>query len=363
MLDHRAGSIRKAVETLVRAQVVRPCRQKGSVRRIRQEGHKEVDTLGLSHKPRVTMHRSTKIFLLAAVLSATHATAFEPVKSERLAFCVEEIASGMKIPSSLAFINEKQVLVGDREPGILRLIDVTTGEAQEVEGLPEMLRDSAISSGLFEVKLAQDFASSRGLFLVYGIGTPEANGLAVSRFELSENSLINPKVIFRSSTLIAGKWHFGGRLAVGARHLYLSTGDGYDHKNLAQDPFHYAGKILRFNIDGGIPSDNPFADGKKGLPEVWAIGVRNPQGMAIDTRTGLVYINEHGPQGGDELNIIRGAQNYGWPVITYGEEYGGGPIGKGITHAAGMVQPVYYWTPSIAPSGLLYYESDRFPMK
>jgi glucose/arabinose dehydrogenase len=308
------------------------------------------------------MHRAIKFLVLIIVfLFGTHAFAFEPVESERLAFCVEEVAGDMRIPSSLAFISETQVLVGDREPGILRLIDVMSGEVVEIEGVPEMLRSGPVSSGLFDVKLARDFQSSRQLFLVYGIGTPEANGLAVSRFELSGKSLIKPKELFRSTTLIAGKWHFGGRLAVGSAHLYLSTGDGYDHKDLAQDPFHYAGKILRFNLDGGIPTDNPFADGKKGLPEVWAIGVRNPQGMAIDTRTETVYINEHGPQGGDEINIIRGGQNYGWPVITYGEEYGGGPIGDGITHAAGMVQPMFYWTPSIAPSGLMYYQSGRFP--
>jgi glucose/arabinose dehydrogenase len=161
----------------------------------------------------------------------------------------------MRIPSSLAFISETQVLVGDREPGILRLIDVMSGEVVEIEGVPEMLRSGPVSSGLFDVKLARDFQSSRQLFLVYGIGTPEANGLAVSRFELSGKSLIKPKELFRSTTLIAGKWHFGGRLAVGSAHLYLSTGDGYDHKDLAQDPFHYAGKILRFNLDGGIPTE------------------------------------------------------------------------------------------------------------
>lgn len=266
----------------------------------------------------------------------------------------------MSAPSSLAFIDDKRVLVGDRSVGILRLIDVTTGKTVEIEGLPEMLRNREISSGLFDIALAPDFSESRQLYLVYGIGSAEANGLAVSRHELSGNSLANPKEIFRSSTLIAGKWHFGGRLAVDSNYLYLSTGDGYDHKDFAQDPRHYAGKILRLERDGGIPPDNPYANGENGLPEVWAIGVRNPQGMALHTQTGDLYINEHGPQGGDEINIIRGGKNYGWPVITYGEEYGGGPIGDGITHAAGMEQPVYYWTPSIAPSGLLHYDSDRF---
>ena len=292
---------------------------------------------------------------------ACDAFAFEPVKSDRLAFCVEEVASEMQRPSSFAFISNNQVLVGDREPGILRLLDITTSKAVEIEGLPEMLRDGSVSSGLFDVDLAPDFADSNQIYVVYGIGTPEASGLAVSLVELSGNQLVNQKEIFRSQILFPGKWHFGGRLVVGEQHLYLSTGDGYDFRDLSQDPKHPAGKILRLMHDGSVPKDNPFADGQGGLPEVWALGVRNPQGMAIDTATETVYINEHGPQGGDEVNIIRGGVNYGWPVIGYGEEYGGGPIGEGITHKAGMEQPLFYWTPSIAPSGMLFYTSDRFP--
>jgi len=300
--------------------------------------------------------------LLFTVLSfSSWANAFAPIASERLAFCVEEVAGDIRRALSFAFIDDKHVLVGDREPGILRLLDVTNGKVVEVEGLPEMLRSGPVSSGLFDVRLARDFATSKHIFLAYGIGTEEANGLAVSRFELDGTRLTNPKEIFRSTTLIAGKWHFGGRLEVGEKHLYLSTGDGYDFKDEAQNPKHYAGKILRFNPDGSIPPDNPYADGENGLPEVWALGVRNPQGMTIDRSTKTVYINEHGPQGGDEVNIIRGGVNYGWPVITYGEEYGGGPIGDGITHAGGMEQPLFYWTPSIAPSGMAYYDSDRFP--
>ena len=308
------------------------------------------------------MHFKNRFFLLLAIaFFGSKVSAFEPIASERLAFCVEPVIGDIRRASKFDFLSETQVLVGDREPGILRLVDVTTGEAVEVEGLPEMLRDGSVSSGLFDVRLARDFETSKQVYLVYGIGSPEANGLAVSRAEVSGASLANPREIFRSTTLIAGKWHFGGRLEVGAEHLYLSTGDGYDFKDLAQDPNHYAGKILRFNHDGGIPADNPYADGRNGLPAVWALGVRNPQGMTIDVETETVYINEHGPQGGDEVNIIRGGVNYGWPVITYGEEYGGGPIGDGITHAPGMEQPLYYWTPSIAPSGMMLYTSDRFP--
>lgn len=306
-------------------------------------------------------HFNKLILPVVLAVFGTQALAFEPISSERLAFCVEEVASGIRRPSSFAFISETQVLVGDREPGILRLLDVTSGKAVEIEGLPVMFRDGSVSSGLFDVRLARDFATSRQIYLVYGIGSVEANGLAVTRATFTGNSLINPQEIFRSTTLIAGKWHFGGRLEVGATHLYLSTGDGYEFKDKAQDPRHYAGKILRLNHDGSIPADNPYANGEKGLPAVWALGVRNPQGMTIDTRTDTIYINEHGPQGGDEVNIIRGGVNYGWPVITYGEEYGGGPIGDGITHAAGMEQPLYYWTPSIAPSGMMLYRSNRFP--
>ena len=144
-------------------------------------------------------------------------------------------------------------------------------------------------------------------------------------------------------------------------YLFVSVGDGYAHSALSQDGSAHTGKILRINDDGSIPADNPFVGQEGVASEIWAYGIRNSQGMTIHPKTGDLWISEHGPQGGDEINIVEKGKNYGWPVISYGEEYGGGPIGKGITHHADMEQPIYYYTPSIAPSGIEFYTGDKFP--
>ena len=144
-------------------------------------------------------------------------------------------------------------------------------------------------------------------------------------------------------------------------YLYITTGDGYEFRDHAQQLDNSLGKVIRLHDDGRIPEDNPFVGREGTRPDIYAYGVRNPQGMARHPQTGAVWINEHGPQGGDEINIIQPGVNYGWPVITYGEEYGGGPIGDGISRHEGMAQPLWYWRPSIAPSGFAFYQGDAFP--
>ncbi len=285
----------------------------------------------------------------------------EVIVSEAASFRVETIAEGFHVPWGAAFLSGEELLIGEREPGRLWRVNVDTGDRTEITGLPDMLKDDAISSGLFDIRLHPDYAQNGWIYIAYGVGTADANGLAVSRIRINSNAVSEMETIFESRTRIAGKWHFGGRLGFSGNHLYITTGDGYDYSDHSQDVGSHAGKVLRVMDDGNIPADNPFVGQSDAMPEIWSLGVRNPQGMAIHPETGEPWLNEHGPQGGDEVNVARAGANYGWPVITYGEEYGGGPVGEGITHKEGLEQPHYYWVPSIAPSGASFYEGDAFP--
>lgn len=285
----------------------------------------------------------------------------ETIFSEAATFRIETLADGFQTPWAMAFLSASEALIGEREPGRLWRVNIATGEKQEITGLPDMLRDDGISSGLFDIRLHPDFEENGWVYIAHGVGTETANGLGVTRIRISGNTVSESETIFESKTRIAGKWHFGGRLGFSGDHLFITTGDGYDFSAHAQDLGSHAGKILRVMADGSVPEDNPFVDDESTMPEIWSYGVRNPQGLAIHPETGEPWHNEHGPQGGDEVNIARAGVNYGWPVITYGEEYGGGPIGDGITHKNGMEQPRYYWVPSIAPSGASFYQGDAFP--
>ncbi len=282
------------------------------------------------------------------------------VVSEAASFRIEVVTENMDVPWTMEFLPDGTALVGERGPGKLYRLDVKTGERTAISGLPDMLRDRKISSGLFDVRAHPNFAKNNWLYLAYGVGNTEGNGLAVDRYKLSGNSLSGGERLFEASPKISGKWHFGGRMAFSGGYLFLTTGDGYDHSARAQQLNAHAGKILRLHGDGRVPTDNPFVGVEGALPEIWSYGVRNPQGLDVNPTTGEIWANEHGPQGGDEVNIMRAGKNYGWPVITYGEEYGGGPIGDGITHKQGMEQPLYYWVPSIAPSGMEFYQGNAF---
>lgn len=304
---------------------------------------------------------SAFVLISASFVAAQDPSSDDTIVSEAASFKIEVITEDMDIPWTMEFLPDGTALVGEREPGALYHLDIKTGARTAVSDLPDMLRNRPISSGLFDVRAHPDFTRNRWVYIAYGVGTPEGNGLAVDRFKLDGNVLSGGERLFETNPKIEGKWHFGGRMAFSNGYLFLTTGDGYDHSALAQKLDNHAGKILRLCDDGSVPADNPFVGVDGAQPEIWSYGMRNPQGMDIHPDTGDVWTNEHGPQGGDEINIMRAGKNYGWPVITYGEEYGGGPIGDGIVRKQGMEQPLYYWVPSIAPSGMKFYGGDAFP--
>jgi glucose/arabinose dehydrogenase len=229
---------------------------------------------------------------------------------------------------------------------------------QPVAGLPEVF--AAAQAGLMEVQLDPEFASNQQIYLTYAYGTAKANNTRLAKARLVDGQLQDVQVLFSALPAKAGAAHYGGRLAfLSDNSLVLTLGDGYDLREQAQAPSNHIGKIVRLNRDGSIPKDNPLLGQAGAAVEIYSLGHRNVQGIVYDTQLQRLYSHEHGPRGGDELNLIEPGKNYGWPLITYGENYGGGAI-TDKTAMEGMEQPVIYWVPSIAPCGMAFVQNAKY---
>jgi len=282
----------------------------------------------------------------------------EPAKVVKSGYKVTEIAKGLDHPWSMAFLPDGSMLVTERA-GRLRLIKEGALQAQAIGGVPAVHTGS--QAGLFDIVLHPNFAQNNIVYLTYAAGTDAANGTQVARARFDGSALQDLQVIFKAAPLKDTNNHFGARMAFLPDGTFaLTLGDGFEYREKAQDLSSDLGKIVRLNDDGSVPKDNPFA-GQAGVrPEILSLGHRNEQGLAFDAQTGRLYETEHGPRGGDELNIIEPRKNYGWPIITYGMDYSGAFVSP-YTERPGMEQPVVQWTPSIAPSGLAVYRGDKFP--
>ncbi len=275
---------------------------------------------------------------------------------------VEVVAQGLQNPWGLAFIGEGRMLVTER-PGRLRVVQPDGTIGPPVAGLPAI--DVAGQGGLLDVITDRDFARNRTVYFCYSEpagsgGSGNSTALAAARLSDDASRLEGLKVLFSQRPKVASRAHFGCRIVdAGSDTLYLTLGDRYSRMDDAQTLDNHLGKIVRLHKDGSVPADNPFVKRSGALPEIWSYGHRNLQGAALGP-DGRLWTIEHGPQGGDELNQPEAGKNYGWPVITYGENYGGGAIGAGITSKSGMEQPVHYWVPSIAPSGMAFVSSSRY---
>lgn len=280
------------------------------------------------------------------------------------------------VPTQLAEIRTEVLADGLVQPWAVEELPDGGLIVTELAGAIRIYRDGKLSAplsgvpkvaargqgGLLDIALAHDFATSRTLFISYAASGPGGAGTAIARAKLSDDgrSLTDVTEIFRMARLSRKGQHFGSRIAV-ARDgtLFFTIGDRGEGDR-AQDTGDHAGAVLRINPDGTIPSDNPHPGGGAWLAEIWSKGHRNPQGAAIDTKTGTLYTVEHGARGGDEINMPEAGKNYGWPVIAYGRHYAGGEIGVG-TAADGYEQPIHYWDPSIAPGGMAVYRGAMFP--
>ncbi|NNK36946.1 MAG: PQQ-dependent sugar dehydrogenase [Xanthomonadales bacterium] len=292
------------------------------------------------------MRSLIRLSIIALVLAAPGAFAAE-------AYRLETWAEGLEQPWSIAFLPRGGALVTEL-PGRLRQVDASGAVGDPLGNVPAVY--FAGQGGLFDVVLHPGFAENRLVYLSYAEGGPRDNGTAIARGRLGAASLEEVEVIFRNFTRKDTPMHYGGRMAfLPDGTLLLTTGEGFDYRESAQDRVSGLGKVIRIRDDGGPPADNPFP----GAPRVFSYGHRNPQGLAV-TAGGSVWLHEHGPRGGDELNRIERGANYGWPAVTHGIDYSGAMISP-YTSLEGMAPPVHVWTPSIAPSGLAIYDGDLFP--
>jgi len=305
------------------------------------------------------MKRTAALLLAAAVLSANALASSPVVQTEDYAVRVVTVVRGLEHPWGLAFLPDGRMLVTER-PGRLRVVGADGKlDPTPVAGLPSV--EEFGQGGLLDVVLHPKFKENGLVYLSYAARGQGGVGTEVARGRLQGNQLVDVRTIFRADPKSGGGRHFGSRLVFDRQGLlYITLGDRGE-QDRAQKLDDHAGKIVRLTDDGRIPDDNPFRGKAGAKPEVYSLGNRNVQGAALHPQSGALWAQEHGPQGGDEVNVIRAGANYGWPVITYGVNYGiGTKIGEG-TEKPGMAQPIWKWVPSIAPSGMAFYEGDKFP--
>jgi len=294
--------------------------------------------------------------LTACAGAPTDATA-QTFTSEHHTFRVVTVVDGLEHPWGMAFLPDGSILVTER-PGRLRLVRNGVLEPEPIAGVPEVWARG--QGGLLDVALHPDFERNRLVYLSYSKPGPNGATTAVARGRLVDGRLEDVEDIFVADAWTNRGQHFGSRLVFdGKGHLFVSIGDRGVMQE-AQNPGNHQGTIVRLLDDGRVPADNPFV-GREGFrPEIYAYGIRSPQGLALHPETGELWETEHGPRGGDEINLILPGRNYGWPTITYGINYDGTKISD-HTHMEGMEQPLHYWVPSIATSGLAFYTGDKFP--
>jgi glucose/arabinose dehydrogenase len=300
--------------------------------------------------------RSVKTAFAVALLTATSLVAAETD------YRLITLAENLNFPWSLAVLPDGRILVAELG-GTLRIVDDET-VSPPLSGVPDVYRKS--QGGLFDVLLHPDFASNQTVYLSYAQGPPGANATRISRAVLNapengEAGISEVETLFTVAPTKDTPVHYGGRLAfLPDGTLIMSTGDGFDYREAAQDLTSLLGKIIRINDDGSIPADNPFTADPNIPGAIYSYGHRNPQGLISDPVTGRIYLHEHGPRGGDEVNLIEPGANYGWPMVTHGLDYSGAYVSP-YTSLPGLVDPLHVWVPSIAPSGFAIYRGDRFP--
>ncbi|QQP91198.1 PQQ-dependent sugar dehydrogenase [Skermanella sp. TT6] len=287
----------------------------------------------------------------------------ETFETEKGRVQVTTFADGLANPWGLAFLPDGAMLVTEKS-GNLRHVAADGTVSEPIGGVPEV--DSRGQGGLLDVALDPQFAQNRLVYFSFTEPGEGGNSTAVARGILSPDagSLSEVQVIFSQKPKLPGTKHFGSRLVFDNQgYLFIGLGERSERefRTQAQDLDSHLGKVIRIRPDGSVPEDNPFVERQGALPEIWSYGHRNIQGAALHPETGVLWVNEHGPRGGDEINIPEAGKNYGWPVVSYGVEYDGSPVGTGKQQAEGMEDPVHHWTPVIGSSGMAFYTGSAFP--
>ncbi|MDH4314293.1 MAG: PQQ-dependent sugar dehydrogenase [Gammaproteobacteria bacterium] len=311
--------------------------------------------------------RKCLLTVLAAGFACTGAHAddatSEPIESAAATFRVEHVAGNLSIPWAMAFLADGRAVVSERAAGRLTLLELATGELTSLDNGPADIFVRA-NAGMLDVRAHPQFTDNGWIYYAYTAGTEALNTTVVERARLDGSRLINRERIFEALPWFHGDIVYGCRLAFRDGYLYVTMGERWDLRHLAQSVGSHLGKVMRLHEDGSVPDDNPFVDVPGAAAAVWSYGHRNPQGLTVHPQTGELWLHEHGPRGGDEVNLVHRGRNYGWPIVSYGKEYSGEPVDpgrKGHTGMEDMEGPVHYWDPSIAPSGMMFYDGDAFP--
>ena len=306
------------------------------------------------------MFKITLLLYTLLLLVSLPANAQTPriIQSQAVTFALEQVIDGLGIPWGMAFIADNQVLVTERE-GRISLLDTASGKRSSLQGAPPVKADG--QGGMLDVAVPPNF--KRGDWIYFTFVRDKANqGVTVlARAKLAGNKLVDWQDLLETRSASNTTYHFGSRITFDeSGHVYFGVGDRGVRPN-SQDLTNHAGTIMRLKRNGSVPKDNPYVEQANVLPEIWSYGHRNPQGIAYDKVHQRLWVIEHGPRGGDEINLVVAGRNYGWPVISYGKEYWGPlPVGEG-TAREGMEQPVKQYTPSIAPGSLILYSGKAFP--
>jgi glucose/arabinose dehydrogenase len=274
----------------------------------------------------------------------------------------ERVLQGLAQPSAIQFLPDGRALVAQRNLGLLTLADFASGATTNIENMPAMLAMG--DAGLHDIELHPDYTENGWIYISYSDGPEIRSTLAVDRIRLDGTRVADRERIFTADAWSEITWHCGGRMQFLDGYLFVTIGDRH-HRERSQELSNHTGTIVRLNDDGSVPADNPFVESENSRtpakPEIWSYGHRNPQGFWADAATGELWAHEHGPRGGDELNRIERGANYGWPVVSFGFEYDGGPIGMGITTREDIHEPTWVYVPSIAPSDMVRYRGAAFP--
>ncbi len=281
------------------------------------------------------------------------------IKTKLTNLVVDTIVKDITIPFGMDFLPDGRMLVTDRSNGKIWLVNPGTKTKASLKNVPTVFDES--QAGMMDILCHPDYEKNGWIYFSYADKKDGLNGTVVERAKLKGNELVSREKIFSTHPFFTNGAHYGGRLMLKGGYLFITIGERYALKDSAQLLGNDLGKLIRIKDDGTIPTDNPFVHTAGARPEIWSYGHRNPQGLTFHPQTGDLWENEHGPKGGDEINIIQPGKNYGWPVITYGVDYSGEPVGAGITEKEGLEQPVKYFKPSIGPSGMVFYTGDKIP--
>lgn len=295
--------------------------------------------------------------ILIAVLPLHFSLVSQANLTETNGFEVTEVASGLGIPWGMAFLDDDRMILTQRD-GEAHLLTVSSGAVMPLKGVPTVYDFG--QGGLLDVQPSPDFAETDWLYFTYSKPTDQSAVTTLARAKIDGDTLVDWEDLLVTQSESNRSIHFGSRIAFDNQgHVFFSVGDR-GQRDLAQQRSNHAGTVIRLTLAGEVPKDNPFVNTPGALPEIWSYGHRNPQGLAFDKATGRLWEIEHGPRGGDEINLIEKGGNYGWPLVSRGKEYGSGePVGR--PHQAGMIDPIMVYIPSIAPSSLLLYTGDAFP--